>query len=69
MAELNRCAPVLRAVRAHMENIRRQLQVRSRAQIAPWVTEHRLGRARLGSSTDVPAGDQRRGHGQLADLP
>jgi pimeloyl-ACP methyl ester carboxylesterase/DNA-binding CsgD family transcriptional regulator len=27
---------------AHVENIRRKLQVRSRAQIATWVTEHRL---------------------------
>jgi len=26
-----------------VENIRRKLQVRSRAQIAAWVTEHRLG--------------------------
>jgi hypothetical protein len=25
-----------------VENIRRKLQVRSRAQIAAWVTEHRL---------------------------
>jgi len=27
---------------AHVENIRRKLQVHSRAQIATWVTEHRL---------------------------
>jgi hypothetical protein len=27
---------------AHVENIRRKLQVHSRAQIAAWVTEHRL---------------------------
>jgi pimeloyl-ACP methyl ester carboxylesterase/DNA-binding CsgD family transcriptional regulator len=31
-----------RTVEAHVENIRRKLQVRSRAQIAAWVTEHRL---------------------------
>jgi pimeloyl-ACP methyl ester carboxylesterase len=34
-----------RTAEAHVENIRRKLQVRSRAQIAAWVTEHRLGRA------------------------
>src|SRR5215510_16451326 len=33
-----------RTAEAHVENIRRKLQVRSRAQIAAWVTEHRLGR-------------------------
>ena len=33
-----------RTAEAHVENIRRTLQVRSRAQIAAWVTEHRLGR-------------------------
>jgi DNA-binding CsgD family transcriptional regulator len=27
-----------------VENVRRKLQVRSRAQIAAWVTEHRLRR-------------------------
>jgi len=31
-----------RTAEAHMENIRRKLKVRSRAQIAAWVTEHRL---------------------------
>jgi pimeloyl-ACP methyl ester carboxylesterase/DNA-binding CsgD family transcriptional regulator len=31
-----------RTAEAHAENIRRKLQVRSRAQIAAWVTEHRL---------------------------
>jgi DNA-binding NarL/FixJ family response regulator len=31
-----------RTAEAHVENIRRKLQVRSRAQIATWVTEHRL---------------------------
>jgi pimeloyl-ACP methyl ester carboxylesterase len=34
-----------RTAEAHVENIRRKLQVRSRAQIAAWVTEYRLGRA------------------------
>ncbi len=33
-----------RTAEAHVENIRRKLQVHSRAQIAAWVTEHRLGR-------------------------
>jgi len=31
-----------RTAEAHMENIRRKLNVRSRAQIAAWMTEHRL---------------------------
>jgi pimeloyl-ACP methyl ester carboxylesterase/DNA-binding CsgD family transcriptional regulator len=31
-----------RTAEAHAENIRRKLEVRSRAQIAAWVTEHRL---------------------------
>jgi DNA-binding NarL/FixJ family response regulator len=31
-----------RTAEAHVENIRRKLQVRSRAQIATWVTEQRL---------------------------
>jgi len=31
-----------RTAEAHVENIRRKLEVRSRAQIAVWVTEHRL---------------------------
>jgi pimeloyl-ACP methyl ester carboxylesterase/DNA-binding CsgD family transcriptional regulator len=31
-----------RTAETHVENIRRKLQVRSRAQIAAWVTEHRL---------------------------
>jgi pimeloyl-ACP methyl ester carboxylesterase/DNA-binding CsgD family transcriptional regulator len=31
-----------RTAEAHVENIRRKLDVRSRAQIAAWVTEHRL---------------------------
>ena len=34
-----------RTAEAHVENIRRKLQVRSRAQIAAWVTEHRLSRS------------------------
>lgn len=33
-----------RTVETHVENIRRKLQVRSRAQIAAWVAEDRLGR-------------------------
>ena len=33
-----------RTAEAHVENIRRKLGVHSRAQIATWVTEHRLGR-------------------------
>jgi pimeloyl-ACP methyl ester carboxylesterase/DNA-binding CsgD family transcriptional regulator len=33
-----------RTAEAHVENIRRKLQVRSRAQIAAWVTGHRLSR-------------------------
>jgi pimeloyl-ACP methyl ester carboxylesterase/DNA-binding CsgD family transcriptional regulator len=31
-----------RTAETHVENIRRKLQVRSRAQIAAWVTEHRM---------------------------
>jgi DNA-binding CsgD family transcriptional regulator len=38
-----RCLSVApRTAEAHVENIRRKLQVHSRAQIAAWVTEHRL---------------------------
>jgi pimeloyl-ACP methyl ester carboxylesterase/DNA-binding CsgD family transcriptional regulator len=33
-----------RTAEAHVENIRRKLQVRSRAQIAAWMTENRTGR-------------------------
>jgi non-specific serine/threonine protein kinase len=33
-----------RTAEAHVENIRRMLEVHSRAQIAAWVTEHRLRR-------------------------
>jgi pimeloyl-ACP methyl ester carboxylesterase/DNA-binding CsgD family transcriptional regulator len=35
-----------RTAEAHVENIRRKLEVRSRAQIATWVTERRLGAPR-----------------------
>jgi pimeloyl-ACP methyl ester carboxylesterase/DNA-binding CsgD family transcriptional regulator len=45
-----------RTAESHVENIRRKLQVRSRAQIAAWVTEHRLR-----SSPDGPSGDGRPG--------
>jgi DNA-binding NarL/FixJ family response regulator len=31
-----------RTAETHVENIRRKLQVRSRAKIAAWATEHRL---------------------------
>jgi pimeloyl-ACP methyl ester carboxylesterase/DNA-binding CsgD family transcriptional regulator len=37
-----RLAVAPRTAEAHAENIRRKLEVRSRAQIAAWVTEHRL---------------------------
>jgi DNA-binding NarL/FixJ family response regulator len=40
IARLPAIAP--RTAEAHVENIRRKLQVRSRAQIAAWVTERRL---------------------------
>jgi hypothetical protein len=52
-----------RTAEAHLENIRRKLAVHSRAQIATWVTEHRLRAEHLGSSADArpgqnpPAGD------------
>ena len=39
-----RLAIAPRTAEAHVENIRRKLQVRSRTQIAVWVTEHRLRR-------------------------
>ncbi len=39
-----RLAVAPRTAEARVENIRRKLGVRSRAQIAAWVTEHRLGR-------------------------
>jgi pimeloyl-ACP methyl ester carboxylesterase/DNA-binding CsgD family transcriptional regulator len=53
-----------RTAEAHLENIRRKLAVHSRAQIAAWVTEHRLRAEHLGSSADArpgqdpPAGDR-----------
>ena len=37
-----------RTAEAHVENIRRKLGVRSRAQIAAWVTEHRMSGGRPG---------------------
>jgi DNA-binding NarL/FixJ family response regulator len=37
-----RLSVALRTAGAHVENIRRKLEVRSRAQIAAWVTGHRL---------------------------
>ena len=46
-----------RTAESHVENIRRKLQVRSRAQIAAWVTERRLPLAR-------PAVRPTREHGQ-----
>jgi pimeloyl-ACP methyl ester carboxylesterase/DNA-binding CsgD family transcriptional regulator len=48
-----------RTAESHVENIRRKLQVRSRAQIAAWVTEHRLR-----SSPDGPSGAGRPGPGK-----
>ena len=53
-----------RTAEAHVENIRRKLQVRSRAQIAAWVTEHRLRPERLGSSAGAVTGDGRPGRGE-----
>jgi DNA-binding NarL/FixJ family response regulator len=35
-----RLAIVPRTAEAHVENIRRKLEVRSRAQIAAWITQH-----------------------------
>jgi pimeloyl-ACP methyl ester carboxylesterase/DNA-binding CsgD family transcriptional regulator len=57
-----------RTAEAHVENIRRKLQVHSRAQIARWLTERRLRTQRLGSSADgcpartVPASDNPAGN-------
>ena len=48
-----------RTAEAHVENIRRKLQVRSRAQIAAWVTERRLRAEQLGSSPDARSGQSR----------
>jgi pimeloyl-ACP methyl ester carboxylesterase/DNA-binding CsgD family transcriptional regulator len=52
-----------RTADAHVENIRRKLQVRSRAEIARWVTEHRLGVQHLGSSAGPRPGADRPGLG------
>ena len=52
-----------RTAEAHVENIRRKLQVHSRAQIARWVTEHRLRTQRLGSSADARCGSDHPGLG------
>jgi pimeloyl-ACP methyl ester carboxylesterase len=43
----SRLAVAPRTAEAHVENIRRKLGVRSRAQIATWVTEHRPGDSSL----------------------
>ena len=56
-----------RTAEAHVENIRRKLQVHSRAQIAAWVTEHRLRAEQLGSSADARPGQDRPGRGQARD--
>lgn len=40
----SRLAVTPRTIETHVENVRRKLQVKSRAQIAAWVTERRLGR-------------------------
>lgn len=52
-----------RTAEAHVENIRRKLGVRSRAQVAAWVTEHRLGAGPIGSSPDSGTGPHARGSG------
>jgi len=52
-----------RTVDSHVENIRRKLGVRSRAQIAAWITEHRVGSspdarpAHLGTGGNEPGLD------------
>ena len=43
-----------RTAEAHVENIRRKLQVRSRAQIAAWVTEHRPAAERRAATEHRP---------------
>lgn len=58
-----------RTAEAHVENIRRKLQMHSCAQIARWVTEHRLRTQRLGSSPDARRGPDRPGLGQPAGSP
>jgi pimeloyl-ACP methyl ester carboxylesterase/DNA-binding CsgD family transcriptional regulator len=52
-----------RTAEAHVENIRRKLQVHSRAQIATWVTEHRLRAVHLGSSAGTRPGRDQPGPG------
>ena len=42
MAIASRLSIAPRTAETHVENIRRKLEVRSRAQIAAWVTEHRV---------------------------
>jgi DNA-binding CsgD family transcriptional regulator len=44
-----------RTAEAHVENIRRKLQVRSRAQIAAWITEHRQTVERTAAAGSPPA--------------
>jgi DNA-binding CsgD family transcriptional regulator len=43
-----------RTAEAHVENIRRKLQVRSRAQIAAWITEHRPAAERRAATGHRP---------------
>jgi DNA-binding NarL/FixJ family response regulator len=43
-----------RTAEAHVENIRRKLQVRSRAQIAAWITEHRPAAERRAATEHRP---------------
>ena len=43
-----------RTAEAHVENIRRKLQVRSRAQIAAWITEHRPAAERRAAAEHRP---------------
>jgi pimeloyl-ACP methyl ester carboxylesterase/DNA-binding CsgD family transcriptional regulator len=54
----SRLAIVPRTAEAHVENIRRKLSVRSRAQIAAWITEHRPGPARTGPPGHLGLGDR-----------
>jgi pimeloyl-ACP methyl ester carboxylesterase/DNA-binding CsgD family transcriptional regulator len=44
MAIASRLSIAPRTAETHVENIRRKLEVRSRAQIAAWITEHKIGR-------------------------
>ena len=43
-----------RTATAHVENIRRKLEVRSRAQIAAWITEHRPAAERRAATEHRP---------------